>query len=86
MLTADGCCLRLLAKAVNCERFGLGPQKVGSVLMARCVGLYAVAARQFLAAVVVRRYDQGERRLLLKALGLIKPDDVLVSAIINNCL
>ncbi len=77
VLAADGCCLRVPMRAENCERFGLGPQKDGSVLMARCVGLYAVAARQFLE-VVVGRYDQGERALLLKALGLIKPDDVLV--------
>lgn len=77
VLAADGCCLRVPMRAENCERFGLGPQKDGSVLMARCVGLYAVAARQFLE-VVVGRYDQGERGLLLRALGLIKPDDVLV--------
>lgn len=78
VLAADGCCLRLPARAENCERFGLGPQKDGSVLMARCVGLYAVAARQFLE-MMVGRYDQGERELLLlQALGFIKPDDVLV--------
>ena len=77
VLAADGCCLRLPARAENCVRFGPGPQEDGSVPMARCVGLYAVAARQFLE-MVVGRYDQGERGLLLQALGSIKPVDVLV--------
>jgi len=77
VLAADGCCLRLPARAENCERFGLGSQKDGSVPIARCVGLFAVAARQFLE-MVVGRYDQGERGLLLQALGFIRPDDVLV--------
>ena len=77
VLAADGCCLRLPARAENCVRFGPGPQEDGSVPMARCVGLYAVAARQFLE-MVVGRYDQGERGLLLQALGVIKPGDVLV--------
>lgn len=77
VLAADGCCLRLPARAENCERFGLGSQEDGSAPMARCVGLFAVAARQFLE-MVVGRYDQGERGLLLQALGFVGSGDVLV--------
>jgi Transposase DDE domain len=77
VLAADGTCLRVPRTQRNAKAFGLGPNKDGSCVMARCVALYAVAARQWLE-MVVGKYEDGERALLLKALDAIQPGDVLV--------
>jgi hypothetical protein len=61
----------------NIIAYGWGPQKDGSVVMARCVALFATATRQMLD-ITVGRYDEGERALLLRSLGVLKSDDVLV--------
>jgi Transposase DDE domain len=77
VLAADGTCLRLPHLRENSDKYGLGPVDDGSVAMARCVALFSVASRQWLE-MVVGRYDEGERELLLKALDQITPNDVLV--------
>ena len=77
LLAADGTCLRLPHLRENSDRYGLGPVEDGSVAMARCVAVYSVASRQWLE-MIVGRYDEGERELLLKALDQITPNDVLV--------
>jgi Transposase DDE domain len=77
VLAADGTCLRLPRTARNAAQFGPGPNKDGSCVMARCVALYAVAARQWLE-MVVGKYEDGERSLLLQALDAILPGDLLV--------
>jgi hypothetical protein len=68
---------RLPRTARNVAEFGQGPNQDGSCVMARCVALYAVAARQWLG-VVVGKYEDSERTLLLQALDAIQPGDVLV--------
>lgn len=78
VVAVDGTCLRLPHLRENSDRYGLGPLADGSVTMARCVALFAVASRQWLEMIVVGRYDEGERELLLKALGQILPTDILV--------
>ena len=77
VVAGDGTCLRLPKWAENINAYGWGPQKDGSVVMARCVALLATATRQILD-VAVGRYDEGERALLLRSLGVLKSDDVLV--------
>lgn len=77
VLVADGTCLRLPHLRENIDTYGLGPCKDGSVAMCRCVALWAAASRQWLE-VIVGRYDQGERELLLRALEQIRPDDLLL--------
>lgn len=77
VLAADGTCLRLPHLRENSERYGLGPVEDGSVAMARCVGVFSVARHQWLE-MIVGRYDEGERELLLRALDQITPKDVLV--------
>lgn len=77
VVAADGTCLRLARWQENVETYGLGPASDGSVVMARCVALFATATRQVLD-IKVGRYDMGERELLLGSLEALKPDDVLV--------
>lgn len=77
VLAADGTCLRLPRLRENFEKYGLGPCEDGSVTMARCVALHSVASKQWLE-VIVGRYDEGERELLLRALAQINADDILV--------
>ena len=77
LVAADGTCLRVPSNAQNIIAYGKGPQKDGSVVMARCVALFATATRQVLD-ITVGRYEDGERALLLRCLGVLKNDDVLV--------
>jgi len=77
VVAADGTCLRVPRSERNVQEFGLGPSQDGTCVMARCVALYAVAARQWLE-VVVGKYEDAERALLLQALHAIQPNDVLV--------
>ena len=71
VLAADGTCLRLPHLRENFDKYGLGPCEDASVAMARCVALFSVATRQWLE-MIVGRYDEGERELLLKALSRAK--------------
>ena len=77
VIAADGTCLRLPALGENVDRYGVGPCADGSVVMARCVALLSVASQQWLE-IVVGRYDEGERELLLKTLDQLEPNDILV--------
>jgi len=77
VVATDGSCVRLPKWGENVDAYGLGPCKDGSVVMTRCVPLFSAACRQFLE-VIVGRYDEGERSLLLRALGALKSNDVLV--------
>jgi hypothetical protein len=77
VLAADGTCLRLPHLRENYERFGFGPCEDGSATMARCVALFSVASKQWLE-MIVGRYDESERELLLKALDQLDSDDILV--------
>jgi hypothetical protein len=77
VVAADGTCLRLPNLPENTHAYGVGPCQDGSVAMARCVALFSVASRQWLE-VIVGRYDEGERELLLRALDQLKPSDILV--------
>lgn len=77
VIAADGTCLRLPALRENVDKYGQGPCADGSVPMARCVALHSVASQQWLE-IVVGRYDEGERELLLKALEQLEPNDLLV--------
>jgi hypothetical protein len=77
VVAGDGTCLRVPTSDENIKAYGLGTQNDGSVLMARCVALFATATRQMLD-ITVGRYDEGERALLLRSLGVLKSGDVLV--------
>jgi hypothetical protein len=77
VIAADGTCLRLPPLGENFDKYGIGPCEDGSVAMARCVALFSVASQQWLE-IIVGRYDEGERELLLKALDQLEPDDILV--------
>ena len=77
VVAADGTCVRVARWAENINAYGWGPCRDGTVVMARCVALFSTATRQVLD-VVVGRYDEGERAQLLRALGALKRDDVLV--------
>ena len=68
VLAADGTCLRLPKWRETQEAYGFGPNGDGSVVMARAVGLLAVASKQMLHA-EIGGYAEGERNLLLRALG-----------------
>jgi hypothetical protein len=61
----------------NSTKYGLGPVEDGSVAMARCVAFFCVASKPWIE-VIVGRYDQGERELLLQSLAQVKANDVLV--------
>lgn len=77
VVAADGTCVRVARWAENINAYGWGPCRDGTVVMARCVALFSTATRQLLE-VAVGRYDEGERSLLLRTLGALKEDDVLV--------
>jgi hypothetical protein len=77
VIAADGTCVRVSSRAENAQAFGAGPCGDASVLMARVLGLFCVASRQ-MVQVVIGRYDQGERDLLLDGLDALAPDSVLV--------
>jgi len=77
VVAADGTCVRVARWAENINAYGWGPCRDGTVVMARCVALFSTATRQLLE-VAVGRYDEGERALLLRTLGTLKEDDVLV--------
>ena len=77
VVAADGTCLRVPKWRETQEAYGLGPKCDGSVVMARVVGLLAVASNQMLHA-EIGNYTDGERNLLLRALGALSTDDLLV--------
>lgn len=77
VVAADATCVRVPKRAENVAAYGKGPSGDGSAVMARCVALFCTAGRQFLD-VTVGRYDEGERALLLRCLGVLKEDDILV--------
>jgi hypothetical protein len=77
VVAADGTCLRLAPWRENVDAYGLGPCRDGSVVMTRCVALFATASRQLLD-ITVGRYDAGEREVLLGCLDALNADDVLV--------
>ncbi len=77
VVAVDGTCVRLPRWIENINAYGWGPMGDGSVVMARCVALFATATRQVLD-ITVGRYDLGERELLMQSLGMIQSDDVLV--------
>ena len=77
VVAADGTCVRVARWPENINAYGWGPCRDGTVVMARCVALFSTATRQVLE-VAVGRYDEGERAQLLRALGALKEDDVLV--------
>ena len=77
VVAGDGTCLRVPSWNENIIAYGWGPQKDGSVVMVRGVALFATATRQVLD-ITVGRYDEGERALLLRSLGVLKNGDVLV--------
>ena len=77
VVAADGTCLRVPKWRETQEAYGLGPKGDGSVVMARVVGLLAVASNQMLHA-EIGNYTDGERNLLLRALGALSADDLLV--------
>jgi hypothetical protein len=77
VVAADGTCLRLPPWGENIDQYGIGPCENGSAPMARCVALFSVATQQWLE-IIVGRYDEGERELLLKALDQLEPGDILV--------
>lgn len=77
VVAVDGTCLRLAPWQENVESFGKGPSGKGSVVMARVLALFAVASRQILH-VQIGKYEDGERNLLHRALGLLTADDLLV--------
>lgn len=77
VVAADGTCVRVARWAENINAYGWGPSGDGTAVMTRCVALFSTATRQLLE-VTVGRYDEGERALLLRTLGMLKEDDVLV--------
>ena len=77
VVAADGSCVRVPRWRETQDAYGLGPNKDGSVVMARVVGLLAVASQQLLHA-EIGAYDQGERSLLVRALRAVLPRDLLV--------
>lgn len=77
VVAADGSCVRVPSWRETQEAYGLGPRRDGSVVMARLVGLLAVSSRQMLH-VEIGGYDDGERSLLLRCLGVLSCTDLLV--------
>ena len=78
VVAADGSCVRVPRWRETQEAYGLGPRKDGSVVMARLLGLLAVASRQMLH-VEIGGYGEGERSLLVRCcLGALSPTDLLV--------
>ena len=77
VVAADGTCLRVPKWRETQEAYGLGPNGDGSVVMARVVGLLAVASNQMVHA-EIGSYADGERNLLVRALGALSAGDLLV--------
>lgn len=77
VVAADGSCVRVPRWPETQQAYGLGPGKDGSVIMARIVGLLAVASKQMLH-VEIGGYDVGERGLLSRCLGALCATDLLV--------
>ena len=77
VVAADGTCLRVPKWRETQEAYGLGPNGDGSVVMARVVGLLAVGANQMMHA-EIGSYADGERNLLVRALGALSAGDLLV--------
>ncbi len=77
VVVTDGTCLRVPKWRETQEAYGLGPNGDGSVVMARVVGLLAVASNQMVHA-EIGSYADGERSLLVRALGALLPGDLLV--------
>lgn len=78
VVAADGSCVRVPRWRETMEAYGVdGPNGDGSVVMARVVGLLAVASNQLLH-VEIGSYAQGERSLLVRALGALSSRDLLV--------
>ena len=77
VVAADGTCLRVPKWRETQDAYGLGPNGDGSVVMARVVGLLAVASNQMLHA-EIGSYAEGERSLLVRALGALSAGDLLV--------
>lgn len=77
VVAADGLCLQVPSWRETQDLYGLGPNKDGSVVVAKLVGLFAVASRQVLH-VQIGAYLDGERGLLLRALQALAPTDLLV--------
>ena len=65
-MAADGTCLRVPKWCETLEAYGLGPIGDGSVVLARVVGLLAVASNQMVHA-EIGSYADGERSLLVRA-------------------
>ncbi|MBK6717128.1 MAG: IS4 family transposase [Burkholderiales bacterium] len=77
VVAADGTCVRVPRWRETQDAYGLGPNGDGSVVMARVVGLLAVDSSQMLHA-EVGSYADGERSLLVRALGALSVGDLLV--------
>lgn len=77
VVAVDGSCVRVPKWRETQEAYGLGPNKDGSVVMARVVGFLAAASSQMLHA-QIGGYDEGERSLLVRSLRALSPRDLLV--------
>jgi hypothetical protein len=77
VVAADGTCVRVPRWRETQEAYGVdGPNGDGSVVMARVVGLLAVASNQIVHA-EIGAYTQGERSLLVRALAALSAHDLL---------
>jgi hypothetical protein len=77
VVAVDGSCVRVPRWRETQDAYGLGPNGDGSTVVARVVGLLAVASNQLLHA-EIGSYDEGERSLLVRALGAVSAQDLLV--------
>lgn len=77
VVAADGSCLRVPNWRETQEAYGAGPNGDYSVVMARVVGLLAVASNQIVHT-QIGSYAQGERSLLVRALATLGVRDLLV--------
>ena len=77
VVAVDGTCVRVAPRTENAHAYGMGPCGDGSVVMARGLGLFCVASRQMIR-MVIGRFDQGERELLLDGLDALSADALLV--------
>ena len=77
VVAVDGSCLRVPSWRETQDAYGCGPCKDYSVVMARLVGLFAVASKQMLH-VQIGGYDKGERGLLVRCLHALSSTDLVV--------
>ena len=77
VVAADGSCVRVPSWRETQDAYGAGPCKDYSVVMARVVGLFAVASKQMLH-VHIGGYDKGERSLLVRCLHALSTTDLVV--------